>query len=319
VIARRHYLAVGTVIAAASLASVSLTGCQPADNGSSAEADSEAGTEAATAHLVEVIARDYAFDAPDEIPSGWTTFRLKNEGKEHHFLLLQHLPEGKTLEAYIDEIGQPFDSVWHELQGGLDKAEAGALLGQLLPEWWASVKQMGGPGFVAPGGVAETSVKLEPGTYVMECYVKTADGKFHGMLGMTRELTVTEEDSGAPEPEADLAIGLSSFEMAIDGDMTAGEQTVAVHFQEHPEFSLGNDVHVVRLDDDTDLNEVIAWMDWMNLEGLRAPAPAAFLGGAHEMPVGHTSYFTVDLAPGRYAWIAESAADKGMVREFAID
>jgi hypothetical protein len=160
--ARRHYLAVGTVLAA-----TSLVACQPADNGQPAEAGSEAATETSPgAHVVEVIARDYAFDAPAEIPSGWTTFRLKNEGKEHHFLLLQHLPEGKTLEEYMEEVALPFDSVWHELKRGLGKAEAGALLGQLLPEWFASVKQMGGPGLVAPGGVAQTSVKLEPGTYV---------------------------------------------------------------------------------------------------------------------------------------------------------
>jgi hypothetical protein len=313
--ARRHYLAVGTVLAA-----TSLVACQPADNGQPAEAGSEAATETSPgAHVVEVIARDYAFDAPAEIPSGWTTFRLKNEGKEHHFLLLQHLPEGKTLEEYMEEVALPFDSVWHELKRGLGKAEAGALLGQLLPEWFASVKQMGGPGLVAPGGVAQTSVKLEPGTYVMECYVKTPDGEFHGMLGMARQLTVTSDPSGASAPEADLEITLSNLELAIEGDVTGGDQTVAVHFEEHPEFGLGNDVHVVRLEDGTDLDDVASWMDWMNVDGLREPAPAAFVGGAHEMPVGHTSYFTVDLTPGRYAWIAESAADKGMVREFAID
>jgi hypothetical protein len=139
------------------------------------------------------------------------------------------------------------------------------------------------------------------------------------MLGMARQLTVTSDPSGASAPEADLEITLSNLELAIEGDVTGGDQTVAVHFEEHPEFGLGNDVHVVRLEDGTDLDDVASWMDWMNVDGLREPAPAAFVGGAHEMPVGHTSYFTVDLTPGRYAWIAESAADKGMVREFAID
>jgi hypothetical protein len=316
VIARRHYLALGTALAAASL-----TACQPADDGQPADASSVAATESpSTAHVVEVTARDYAFDGPDEIPSGWTTFRLKNEGKEHHFLFLSRLPEGRTFEDYVAEVALPFDSVWHQLNAGaIDKAEAGAMLGRLLPAWYGSVAPMGGPGLVAAGGVAQTSVKLEPGTYVMECYVKTPDGKFHAVLGMARTLTVTGDPSGAPEPEADLALTLSNFELAVEGYVTAGEQTVAVHFQEHPEFGLGNDVHVVRLDDDTDMDEVIAWMDWMNVQGLREPAPAAFVGGTHEMPVGHTAYFTVDLAPGRYAWIAESAADKGMIREFAID
>jgi len=37
------------------------------------------------------------------------------------------------------------------------------------------------------------------------------------------------------------------------------------------------------------------------------------------MPVGTTAYFAADLEPGRYAWIAESSADKGMVVEFFVD
>jgi hypothetical protein len=60
-------------------------------------------------------------------------------------------------------------------------------------------------------------------------------------------------------------------------------------------------------------------MNWMNINGLRAPAPVEFLGGTQEMPVGYTSYFTVNLEPGRYAFISESAADKGMVEEFIVE
>ncbi len=193
------------------------------------------------------------------------------------------------------------------------------MLGRLLPEWYASVKQMGGPGLVAAGGVAQATVHLEPGDYVMECYVKNADGEFHATLGMARPLRVTSESSGASAPEADLEITLTNYEMAIEGTPAADEQTVAVHFREHPEFGLGNDVHVVRLEDYTDMDEVIDWMDWMNVDGLRAPAPAEFVGGTHEMPVGYTAYFTVGLTPGRYAWISESTAAMGMVREFTVE
>lgn len=34
--------------------------------------------------------------------------------------------------------------------------------------------------------------------------------------------------------------------------------------------NLGLEHHFVRLDDGTDLDEIIAWMDWMNIEGLAA-------------------------------------------------
>jgi hypothetical protein len=75
----------------------------------------------------------------------------------------------------------------------------------------------------------------------------------------------------------------------------------------------------VKLNDNTNINDVIQWMNWMNIDGLRAPAPAEFLGGTQEMPVGYTAYFTVKVEPGNYAWISESGADKGMVNQFTVE
>jgi len=274
---------------------------------------------ASAAAIVEIIAKDYAFQAPPEVPSGWVTFSLKNEGREHHFVFLSRLPDGKTVEDYREEVAKPFDAVWDELEAGADRAEAGAMLGRLLPDWYGSVRPMGANGLLAPGETARTTVKLDPGRYVMECYVKTADGTFHTSLGMMRGLTVTDSPSGGSPPEADIEITLTNFEISVAGDVTAGAHTVAVHFEEHPEFGLGNDVHLVRLDDGMTVDDIVPWMDWMNLEGLRSPAPASFLGGTEEMPVGYTAYFTVELQPGRYAWIAESAAALGMVEEFTVD
>ena len=193
------------------------------------------------------------------------------------------------------------------------------MLGGLLPEWYASVRQMGGTGLTAPGRTARTTANLEPGLYVMECYVKTKDGTFHTSLGMMQPITVTNIASGGSAPEADIEISLSNFEIVLTVEVTPGEHTVAVHFEEHPQIGLGNDVHLVRLDDGTSVDEVIPWMDWMNIGGLRTPAPASFLGGTQEMPVGYTAYFTVDLEPGRYAWISESTAAQGMVEEFTVE
>jgi uncharacterized cupredoxin-like copper-binding protein len=266
------------------------------------------------------VAADYAFRTPSEIPSGWVTFLLKNEGREHHFILLNRLPEGKTFEDYQEEVATPFEDVWRELMtGAVDRTEAGEMVGRMLPAWYGSVRAMGANGLLAPGQSANTTVKLDPGNYVMECYVKTADGTFHTALGMQRLITVTEAPSGGTPPDADIEISLTNFEISVTGEHTAGEHTVAVHFEEHPEFGLGNDVHLVRLDDETTVDDVVPWMDWMNLNGLRAPAPASFEGGTQEMPVGHTAYFTVVLEPGRYAWISESATALGMVREFIVE
>ncbi len=306
---RGSHSVAGTILGVANLVA-----CQPADRAQ------EADRAALATHVVEVTATDYAFEVAAEIPSGWTTFRMKNGGNEHHFFLLSRLPDGKTFGEYVEEVGVAFETAWDSLRAGeMDKAEAGQLLGGLLPEWYASVTSMGGAGLVAAGGVAQTSLNLDPGNYVMECYVKTRDGIFHTSLGMARPFTVTQERSGASAPEADLELVLSNYEVAITGEATAGTHTVAVRFEEHPEFGLGNDVHLARLKDGVDLNEVARWMDWMELSGLRAPAPAEFLGGAQEMPVGLTAYFTVNLEPGRYGWLTEASPDKLMFKEFTVE
>jgi hypothetical protein len=49
-------------------------------------------------HAITIMAEDYAFDAPDEIPSGWTTIEYTNEGEEPHFLIVARIPEGKTFD-----------------------------------------------------------------------------------------------------------------------------------------------------------------------------------------------------------------------------
>ena len=312
------YRAVGT---GAALSVAALAACQPADRSEPAEEGSRAAEEPSSgSYVVEYSARDYAFIGPAEIPSGWVTIRMANEGLEHHFIFLTLLPEGKTIEDYFSDVGISFGQAWEALRtGAVDKAGAGAMLGETLPEWYASAASMGGPGLVAPGRVGQATMRLSPGKYVMECYVKTADGEFHGALGMAIPLTVTAEDSGGRPPRADLEVTLDNHQMHVEGTPTAGRQTVAVNFDEQPEYGLGNDVHVVRLEEGTDLDEVVNWMDWMNVDGLRAPSPAAFVGGIHEMPAGFTAFFTVDLTPGHYAWIAESGAAPGMVEEFTIE
>ncbi len=217
---------------------VTLGACQPQDGASSDDLASQADNASPSiSSVVEVIAADFTFAMPSEIPSGWVTFEMRNEGREHHFFLLNLLPDGKTLEEYQAEVATPFDSVWHALNtGSVDKAEAGQMLGSLLPEWYASVRQMGGTGLTAPGRTARTTANLEPGLYVMECYVKTPDGTFHTSLGMQRQITVTDTDSGGSAPEADVNISLSNFQILVEGEVTPGEHTVAVHFQAHPEF-----------------------------------------------------------------------------------
>lgn len=296
-------------------------GCQGTDTIDETTADSPDTTATPIPPpAVEVVALDYSFESPDTIASGWTTLQFENRGREIHFLTLWRLPDGKSLADYEAEVLPAFGAAYQPLEAGTaDKAEAGRILGERLPAWFSEVRGMGGVGFVAPGGTTETMVELAPGTYVMECYVKTAEGAYHGMLGMLKQLVVTAESTAADPPTGDAEIRLTNAEIEAPSTLTAGRHTIAVRFVEHPELGLGNDVHVARLEEGTDPVAVTDWMDWMNVEGLRDPAPVEFLSGVHEMPAGSSAYFTVDLAPGRYAWVGEAPAETPRIEAFTVE
>ncbi|MCW8805037.1 MAG: hypothetical protein OQK56_01145 [Ignavibacteriaceae bacterium] len=269
-------------------------------------------------NVVQVTARDFRFEVVDSIPSGWTTFQFVNMGHAEHFFLLNLLPDSISFETYHTQVTRPFDIVFDSIKAGKSRTEAVGMLINMIPEWYfTSVKAMGGTGIVSKGKTAQTTIKLVPGTYAMECYIKEK-GVFHTSLGMIRPITVTKEASDLQPPKANMDLTLTNFKIETDGEIHSGTNTIAVHFKEQPEVGLGNDVHVIKINGKTNIDSVIFWLDWMNIKGLESPAPVEFLGGTQEMPVGYTSYFTVNLEPGNYTWISESSAAKGMVETFTV-
>lgn len=269
---------------------------------------------------ITILAEDYAFQAPDEIPSGWTNIEYTNEGNEPHFLFIARLPEGRTFDEYLSEVLVPFGNVWYALRDdGMAQDKAMEKLGADLPAWYWSVEFIGGSGIIPAGHSTDLSLNLEPGTYSLECYMKTEDGEMHNMEGMMREVTVTDTRSEATPPNADIDITLSNFEMAIDGDLTPGSHTVAVHVEEHPEEGFGHNVHVARIDQDTDIDNLVRWMNFMEIDGLQNPGPTTFLGGMQILPAGNTGYFSLDLEPGRYLFLSEYTGYLGVLQDITVE
>ena len=269
--------------------------------------------------VVEVDAEDYAFRIPAEIRSGWNTFRLANAGEEHHFMLIARLPDGITFDDYVTDVIVPFSHVWYQLRDGVIGQEAAMpMLGEHLPDWFWTVEFHGGPGFLAPGGSAEATVYLEPGSYVVECYVRTADGEFHSMEGMLDPLEVVADPSGQAPPAAGLRVRVSEEGMMLDGQPTAGRTTFEAHFVDLPEGTFGHDVQVLRLDDDVLLDDVLQWLNFLNVDGLTNPVPGTFVGGINMMPAGSTGYFTVDLEPGRHLLVAQYTGVMGVHTAFTV-
>lgn len=281
---------------------------------------------ATSGNLMDVTITDKQFHAPKEIASGWVTFRVTNRSPMVHFALVDHMPAGHGIEDNQREVAPPFQDAMNLMAAG-DTDAANARFGE-LPDWFADVFQIGGTGLISPGGTAQATVYLEPGTYLLECYVKT-DGIFHGTppsagtYGMVHEFQVLERESDAREPKANVEVTVSSERgIEIASQIAKGRSTVAVHFADQHAYGnfVGHDVHVAQLAEDTDLEALERWMDWRDPAGLSTPAPVRFLGGLNEMPVGSTGYFTIDLQPGRYALISEvpNARESGLYREFTV-
>ncbi len=300
---------------------ISMLACAPGEKGPETSR-----TQPPAGYVVNIVARGLSFEGPAEIPSGWTTFRFSNESSVVHFALIERLPAGQGIDAQQKEIAPVFQQGLDLLNAG-DADAAMAKFGE-LPGWFGEVVFLGGPGLTSPGHVSQATVHLDPGTYLLECYVKTA-GIFHSynpdpaVYGMVHEFTVTPAVSDGAEPTAALHLDISSTTgVTMDTIPSVGSHIVAVDFSDqivHENF-VGHDVHLARLADTADLNRLEQWMDWRQPAGLETPAPVEFLGGLNEMPAGSVGYLAVDLDPGTYAWIAEvpGARAKGMLRTFTV-
>jgi hypothetical protein len=232
--------------------------------------------------------------------------------------------EQKTVEDSKAEVVPVFQNVMDDING---KDPSFPDAGGQLPAWYSDVVFVGGPGLTSPGTTSRTTVNLAPGTYVVECYVKSEEGVFHSTEDMIAGLTVTESTNGADPPQSSLRLGLSSDDgISVDGDLPGpGAHTVAVDFDDQTAYShfLGHDVHLVRLGEDADTEALRAWMNWATPGGLAEPAPSGveFVGGTQDMPGGSTTYVEARLEPGNYAWIAEvpSPDEKDMLRTFTVE
>jgi len=250
----------------------------------------------------------------DTVPAGWTTVKLRNASPMVHFAFFEKLPGDRTSEDMHAEVLPKFQEASYLIEEGKPD-EAMAKFGE-MPAWFSELVWMGGTGFVSPGLSTETTLFLSPGNYQVECYVKDEDGTYHWNMGMYFDLHVTEDTTNAlPPQQADVTITTTDDGLQIEGSPSAGENLVAVKFDENEPALLARDVHVIEVTEDTDPDEVYRWMDF-NLPGSLMssadnPAPAVFVGGTHDMPKGNTAYFTFNMDPEKdYAWITEQSAER---------
>lgn len=112
----------------------------------------------------EIHTSEYKFTMP-AVAAGTHTFRFVNDGKEVHEVHVMRLDEGATMEQVM----------------------AAFAPGATAPPPATSV---GGPGALSPGLYDYWTVTLEPGRYMVVCFVPAPDGQPHAMKGMMTEWTI---------------------------------------------------------------------------------------------------------------------------------
>ncbi|WP_027137293.1 hypothetical protein [Gaetbulibacter saemankumensis] len=273
--------------------------------------------------VIEIVTENMEFQAPDTIPSGWNTWRYINKSVQPHFILIDHPVDSITVKEFEEELLPPFGEGITKLYEGKNE-EAFAAFGK-IPEWFGGTEWPGGVGLISPGHTAETTLKLDPGYYIIECYVKMSNGMFHTNMGMFKPLIVSEEPSTLKEPVGDIAVDISSEQGIVFNPPTkAGTYVFSVNYIDqikHEHFQ-GHDVNLVKIDEPADMDSLEVWMNWLELKGLIDPAPKGFtfLGGVNDMPAGNKGYFKITLTPGKYALISEvpKPASKNMLKIFEI-
>ena len=220
---------------------------------------------------VTVEAKDFAFDAPVQIPAGAVTLQLQNHGKEVHQAMLVKLDSGKTgkdLTAALKQHGPP-------------------------PAW---MKWVGGPNAAAPGGQANATSVLEPGQYAYVCMIPSPDGVMHSAKGMVRTFEVTAAPSGAGKslPETDVTIELRDYDFESSQPLVAGKQRIMVE-------NAGPQAHelvLVKLAPGKKIEDFATWA--MSMKG---PPPAMPVGGVGVLENRMRASFTADLTAGDYGLI----------------
>jgi hypothetical protein len=245
------------------------------------------------ARVVPVVTHDFAFTLPDTLPAGLTTFRLRNEGRQPHHLMLYRLEPGKRLSD----------------------VSAALSAGGAHPAWMHAV---GGPNAVPYGGESVGTVVLTPGSYVAFCHVKSRDQVLHFAKGMIKTLIVTRADGPvAPLPPADLTVTLRDYSFAFSRPPTRGWHRIAVRnagAQRH-------ELILSRLAPGKTSRDFIAWMNTQ-----RGSPPVTPSGGATDLPAGGTLVIDVQLRPGTYSVVCRvrDAADgrphdeHGMYTQFIV-
>jgi uncharacterized cupredoxin-like copper-binding protein len=251
-------------------------------------------------HVVTVVAHDFAFEMPESIPAGLTTFDLRNGGKVIHHLGIVRLDSGHTAA---------------EAAAAIIKVGKG-----VRPAW---LHPVGGPQGTMPGESANATIMLEPGSYLAFCEFPGPDPVRHYAKGMMKEFTVTPPSRAGEFPKADVELTLVDYDFVLSHPLTRGRHVIAVTNTAAQPHMVAIRRYPIDHPAGTAAKELTAWAH--DPQGTIAPGNSE--GGIMEISPGQTATMSRDFKPGLYLLICftTDASDgkphfaHGMQKEITIE
>ena len=250
-----------------------------------------------TLPLVSYDAFEYGFRGPDQFEAGMLTLQVVDTGKESHQMQLIKLEGGHTAAEF---------------------AAAVKAVPRQVPAW---ARVMGGPNGVVAGTRSHSVQKVEPGDYVLVCWMPDSKGAAHLTLGMTKSITVTPGTAKIqPEITPDATITLVDFQYKLSKPIAAGHRTIEV-------VNNGQQVHETLVVLLPAKGSVKAFGESL---APGKPSPSSSLGkpvgGIVGLAPGDRALFHMDFRPGHYGLLClfpdhttgESHFEKGMALEFDV-
>src|SRR5690606_22181261 len=119
----------------------------------------------------------------------------------------------------------------------------------------------GGPNAPRPGGTFEETQILEPGHYVIVCFVPSPDGVPHIAKGMLRALTVTPATTGnaaaTAMPVPDVTVKLVDYGFESSAPLSAGRHVIRIE----NDATQDHELVLVRLAPGKSVQELAAWLE----------------------------------------------------------
>jgi uncharacterized cupredoxin-like copper-binding protein len=247
------------------------------------------------APVVTVKASEFAFSAPHSIAAGTTTFHLVNTGKQLHHMTLMKLTAGKTMADFVAAV------------------KAGG-----PPPVWAT--EMGGPNPATPGGgQASATLTLEPGDYVIVCFIPSPGETMpHMAKGMMAPLTVTTKRQAGTAPASDVSVKLADYSFTLSQPLTPGRHEISVT----NDAAQPHELVMVKLPTGVTAKAMADWVE----NGMKGKPIAMPIGGMSGLAHGQSGSFPVTLTPGKYGLICflpdakdgKMHAMHGMVKEITV-